>query len=843
MKRHVPCLIVLLSAAPAAAQERSRIRSFVEERCLDCHDGDGAKGGLDLSRLGLDLGDRKTFATWVKVHDRVARGEMPPGKAARPPKAEVAAFLAAVADPLVATDLARDAVEGRATRRRLNRYEYENTLRDLFQAPWLQVKDILPEDGEAFRFNKVGDALDVSHVQIAQYLAAAEYAMREVLSAEVDRPAPATTRYQARDMRSFTGLVWRKPHGGHVRNSFRVVDPATGEAEGIGFVHGTYEPVEPRFDRFHAPRAGRYRLRISARSVWVGAQQGPQWWAPDFERVSRGRRPEPVTLYAERPPTLLRRLGAFDAGPDAPTAELDVYLLAGETIRPDAARLFRSRPARSEGRPPGSAFHNPLATREGQPGVLYRWLEVEGPLADESSTAGRTLLFDELPVRALGKGRFEVTSPDPRGDARRLMDAFVRRAYRRPVAADETDRFVAGVLRALDDGVPFAEAMMAGYTAVLCSPPFVYLEEAPGPLDDRALAARLSYFLWNSPPDERLHAAAARGDLHRPAVLRGEAERLLDDPRARRFTDAFLDYWLDLRRASATSPDAVLYPDYNLDDLLVESATQETQLYFAELLRKDLPARNVIDSDFAMVNERLATLYGLPPPRSAPLGVALRRVSLPRGSLRGGLLTQASVLKVTANGTTTSPVIRGAWISERLLGVEIPPPPPGVPAIEPDIRGARTIREQLDKHRADRTCAGCHARFDPVGLALEGFDVFGGRRSRYRAMGDGPTLSEHFGKDGIRHEFHDGLPVDTTGALAGGARFRDVADLRRILLRDERQIARNLLRQLTVYATGAPVRFGDRPRIEELLDHAAPRRFGVRTLVLSLVDSPLFRNK
>jgi hypothetical protein len=166
-----------------------------------------------------------------------------------------------------------------------------------------------------------------------------------------------------------------------------------------------------------------------------------------------------------------------------------------------------------------------------------------------------------------------------------------------------------------------------------------------------------------------------------------------------------------------------------------------------------------------------------------------------------------------------------------------------VPAIEPDIRGARTIREQLEKHRADRTCAGCHAKFDPVGLALEAFDVFGGRRTRYRAMGDGPALSESFGKDGIRYEFHDGLPVDTTGALANGTRFRDVADLRRILLRDERQIARNLLRQLTVYATGAPVRFGDRPAIEELLDGAAPRRFGVRSLLLSLVDSPLFRNK
>jgi hypothetical protein len=849
--------------APATARPTpSRLRGFLEEHCLDCHDGPDAKGKLDLARLPLALDQAKSFATWVKVHDRVAAGEMPPGKRDRPPRAEVVAFLGALGEPLVAADQAREAAEGRSTRRRMNRYELENTLRELFGAPWLQVKDILPEDGEAHRFNKAGEALDVSHVQIAQILSAAEYAMDEVLAARPPGAAPRTERFYARDMPSFTGHFTRQG-AGHVRGSFPVLgndpqpdvrarkapvtagptDPATREREGVGFVHGTYEPVEPRFDRFRAPQPGRYRIRLHANSIWVGAQAAQMWWAPDFDNLSRGHRAEPITVYAERPPTLLRRLGAFDAGPDPTTVTFDVVLLQGETIRPDASRFFRSRPARTEGRPLGSAFRNPLATREGQPGVVYRWLEVEGPLPEDSGAAGRALLFDDLPIEELGQGRIQVTPRDARADATRLVRAFLGRAYRRPVQDAEVDRFAGGVRAALDAGAPFAEALRSGYAAILASPGFIYFDEPEGALDGHALAARLAYFLWNGPPDEALRAAATRGELQDPRRLRSEAERLLGDPRARRFVDAFLDYWLDLRRLGATSPDAVLYPDYALDDMLLESAKEETQLFFAELLRRDLPVRHVVASDFAMVNERLAELYGLPAPLTSSLGVGLRRVALPRGHVRGGLLTQASVLKVTANGTSTSPMVRGAWISERLLGVEVPPPPAGVPAVEPDIRGAETIRQQLEKHRADKSCASCHVKIDPAGLALEAFDVFGGARTRYRAMGEGPTPTTAWGKDGIRHEFHAALPVDPSGTLASGERFSDVQELKRIILRDERALARNLARQLTVYATGSAVRFADRPRLEALLDRARHGGYGVRSLVLALVESDLFRHK
>jgi hypothetical protein len=840
--------ILLASILWCAAQEPS---GFVEKYCAECHDAGTTKGGLNLAALKMEPNDARTFATWVKVHDRVRDREMPQEKKLQPTAAELEAFLKSVAEPLAAADRAREAAEGRSVRRRLNRAEYENTLRDLLGAPWLQIREMLPEDGESHRFNKSGEALDVSHVQMAQYLAAADAALHEVLATQIARPESTTTRYYTRDQRSFANkMKFNEFNRSPERATFPVLgfdpqpkvrsgdapvtvgtsNPALREKEALGVVAGAYEPLEPKFNEFKAPRAGRYRVRLYAQSVWVGPGKDPKWWVPDLDVVSRGRRSEPITLYSETPPRQLRRLGAFDVTPDPAVAELEVWLLQGETIRPDASRLFRSRPPN---------WHNPLATREGSPGVAYRWLEVEGPLIDVWPPAGHQLLFGDLPFKETGHGKIEIVTADPRGDADRLMRAFVRRALRRPPGEGDLARYLGVVHRALEAGLPFEEAMIGGYSAVLCSPAFVGLDERPGPLDDDALASRLSYFLWNSPPDDALRGAAGRGDLRDPAALRALASRLIDDPKSRRFIDAFIDYWLDLRKVNATSPDAALYPDYYLDDLLIESADEEPRAFFSELLHGDLPARNVVASDFVMVNERLANLYGLPDVE----GVALRRVSLPPGCVRGGFLTQAGVLKVTANGTTTSPVLRGAWVMERILGKPSPPPPPDVPAVEPDIRGATTIREQLARHRSLKTCATCHSKIDPAGFALESFDVFGGFRESYRALGQG-TPVKGFGKNGQPFEFHAGPKVDPAGELpGGGGSFRDVNELKALILKDERGVARNLVRQLVVFATGTPVRFGDRDRVEAILDRCTAGGYGVRSLIVELTASDLFRRK
>src|SRR5216117_1085108 len=740
MKVFARFTLLFAAAAPVMAGDLPRAtRLFVERHCVECHDADSKKGGLDLTVLKFDPANSTNFSRWVLVHDRVSDGEMPPKKKARPDSADAEAFIKSLASALTEAEEARAAKEGRATQRRLNRYEYENALRDLLHAPWLQVRNSLPEDGEANRFNKSGDALDVSHVQMARYLGAADYALRQAMASQADPPQPKVRRYYAREQRSYTGpMKFSVFNTAPERATFPVLgfegqpDVRAGNApitvgstnaelrelEGVGVVASAYEPIEPKFNQFRAPVAGHYKLRFNAYSVWVGPGPTNKWFIPNLDDISRGRRDEPVTITAETPPRLLRKLGDFDVTPEPGVHHLDVWLLAGEMIRPDAGRLFRSRPG-------AARWQNPLAQKDGQPAVVFRWLEVEGPIYDQWPPAGHKLLFGDLAMVNLkvvavedkpgetnrfGQRRFkpppgvEVISKKPMADAERLLRQFVWHAYRRPTDEAELKRFLPVVRSALKQGNNFTDAMIAAYTAVLCSPQFVYLEEKPGRLDDYALASRLAFFLWNSSPDDELRRCAEKNELHKPEVLRAQTKRLLADPKSRRFVDAFLDYWLDLRKIVATAPDANLYSDYYLDDLLTESSLEETRLFFAELLRDDLPARNIVASDFAMLNERLAAHHGLPPVQ----GVALRRTPLPRDNPRGGLMTQAAVLKVTANGTTTSPVLRGAWIMERILGQKPPPPPPSVPAVEPDIRGAVTIRQQLDKHRTLETCNACH---------------------------------------------------------------------------------------------------------------------------------------
>jgi hypothetical protein len=430
---------------------------------------------------------------------------------------------------------------------------------------------------------------------------------------------------------------------------------------------------------------------------------------------------------------------------------------------------------------------------------------------------------------------------DREGEAEVLVKRFVRRALRRPVSARDYELPLAIVRDKLGQGWEFSEAMIAAYRAVLCSPDFLLIDcrrkEGSPKLDGHGLASRLAYFLWASPPDEELTELALKGSLGEREVLRGQVERMLTDPRADRFVAHFLDYWLDLRNAELTQPDLNLYPEYKHLDL--ESMLAETRAYFREMIREDLGVAHVVDSDFAMLNSALAELYDLP----AVQGSAVRRVALPEDSVRGGLLTQASLLKITANGTTTSPVTRGVFVLDRLLGDPAPPPPEAVAAVEPDLSGATTIREQLAKHRADPSCASCHRKIDPPGFALESFDVRGAWRESYRAgIGEGVRRPETM-VNAKRVLYGYGPPVDSTGQMSDGRTFGGIKEFRVHLLRDERILARNLLERLIVYSTGSPVRFAEREDREAMLDRLADRQFGLRSMIHEVIQSDLFLDK
>jgi Protein of unknown function (DUF1592)/Protein of unknown function (DUF1588)/Protein of unknown function (DUF1585)/Protein of unknown function (DUF1587)/Protein of unknown function (DUF1595)/Planctomycete cytochrome C len=914
------CVAVSGSRAGAAQTfPADDVAAFTDRHCSSCHNDVDKESGLDLTNLKYNPADADNFTTWVKIHDRVSSGEMPPKEKKRPEGAELAAFTQSVSASLIAFEGETTSRLGRSVRRRLNRNEYESSLRDLLSAPWLLVKDQLPEDGEAAHFNKVSRALDVSHVHMQRYMRAADYAMRQVMAVKYSQPPTKTTRYYARNNFNFSNQ-----DGNPDRGRFPVLDsgpdlPALSriapltvgdadperrdrEAMAVTASH-FWTGFQSNWNQFQAPVTGRYNLKLSGYTIWVGPNGSrrpsnsflgnimkappntvvvvpPEWHRPNHADVTVGRRYEPVHVYAQFARSgSSSRIGQIDLTPEPNVYEMNnVMLTAGQGIIVDAVRFFRSRP----GFTAIDHYTNKLAQRDGMPGVAYRWMEVEGPLYDESTTAGYKLLFGDLPLvktegdkpgvevevmrvaqpvppgGAPGRGRgpqpaggrggaggivpvaVEVESVNPDQDAERLIGGFLARAYRRPSTERELQRFVGLFKDRYKAGLGFAGAMLASYTAVLASQEYVYLDEKPGKLDDYALATRLALFLWNSEPDLALRARAGKGELTRPDVLRAETERMLADSKASRFVDAFLDYWLEVRRLYDTTPDIAIHNDYYLDDVLLESSVEESRLFFTELLNKNLPARNIVDSDFTFVNDRLASHYSI----DGVVGGKMRRIALPADSVRGGVMTQAIVLKVTANGTTTSPVLRGKWIMERVVGFEIPPPPAAVPAVEPDIRGAVTIRQQLDKHRADESCAGCHKKIDAPGFALESFDVMGAWRDRYRALNSaGQTPERGFGQNGWPLAFYYGLPVDPSGATADGRPYKDVREFKALLLQDEPQIARNFAKQLSVFATGAPVRFSDRAKIEQILQKTTSSDHGIRSILHEVIQSELFLNK
>ncbi|NCA10297.1 DUF1592 domain-containing protein [bacterium] len=818
----------------------AHVLPLLESSCLDCHDADTAEGNLAIPALGTDLADASIREMFTLMHDRVAKGQMPPD-AGDLPDTERAALVAALAAFVEQADRADVMANGRVPLRRLNRHEYEQTLRDVLQLPNLDIGDRLPEDRTRDGFNKSAEGLDFSRIQLEATLDAADAALRAAVAEGVEPQAPDT--FTAVSTALFPGEAYGEPRAKFFAKDSKKVDkPEDDDAEvECAIFRSAYWPYHGYPRGFIAKRSGVYRVRFHARAVHQ---------MEDFTLVPAPR-PVPLTFRARAPsgPDVsgdVRAVGGlFDVAAEESDYETTVLLRKGQTI--EYSLLGLAVPL-AQNRNGGPLFYRfPPLPPGGQPGIAFKSLEIEGPLPPATwPPASHRVLFGDLPFRAAPAGAspaIEVLASDPEADARRLVRRFAA-ALARPLSEPDIAAYEDLIVTAIRGGAGFTQAMLAGYRALLCSPEFLYLEEPRGPEvpggfgDLVPLAQRLSYFLWDTRPDDELITAATSGDLGRPEVLHAAVDRLIDDPRFARFIANFTDYWLDLRNLRRDEPDIRLYPEYRFDDYLVESMGMETRAFVTAMIRDNMPVAAIIDNDFVFANDRLARHYGLEPLS----GHAVRKVAVPPGSPLGGLLTQAAIQKVTANGTNTSPVVRGAWVMTRLLGQPPPKPPESVPAVEPDIRGAKTIRDLLALHTKDASCASCHRLFDPVGFALENFDICGGWRERYRGMEEGEPVT---GIDRAGHDFAYRLaqPVDPQGSLPDGRTFSDIRSLKALLADSPRQLARNLLHQFTAYATGGPVRFSDRRDIEAILDACAGDGYRVRDLLHAFVASGIFRGR
>ena len=473
-------------------------------------------------------------------------------------------------------------------------------------------------------------------------------------------------------------------------------------------------------------------------------------------------------------------------------------------------------------------------------GVRVRKVLVEGPLESTWPPQRTRALFPGVKWEPVANGRYYkpgTTTPHYE-HIRDAVAALAPRAFRRPVTDKEIEDLTNLAVPSLNARRGFLASARVPLRAILISPETLFLTNETRPrestLTDNALASRLSYFLWRSPPDEELLQLASDGILSDTKTLDAQVSHMLSDERSDRFINEFLDQWLDLELVDATTPDKYLYPEY--DDVLRRAMLAETRLLFRHLIDEDLSIANLIESDFTFLNRKLAEHYGI----EGVDGEKMRKVTLDEDSIRGGILAHASIAKVTANGTVTTPVKRGSFVLTNLLGLPPNPPPPGAGSIEPDTRGATTISETLAKHQTVEACAVCHRRIDPPGFALECFDTVGTFRTRYR-ISKGVKRTADAGLRFLHKDYDPGGRVDCSGQTEDGFTFIDIRDFKRHLMKSKEQVARNLVSLLITFATGAEIQFADRQEVEAILHRHEAANYPLRRLIHEVVSSRMFQ--
>lgn len=787
----VPQLLLFIMpvlAGVAAADEPPQFaeaeRAFLQQYCLKCHSGADANAELSLEVFRDTQSVVQQRLATEKVMRVLTSREMPPPDAPQPDAAAVDAVLQKLTQVLDFHDRNAEPDPGRVTMRRLNRLEYRNTIRDLVGVQFDPAENF-PSDDIGHGFDNIGDVLTLSPILMERYLEAAETVMDKAIT-----PVPSAV------VKRRLASQYTEPASGEVQKQFMdggfrrlVSDGADGVATGPLHTPYKWEDGEYKF-RVRVYAKAESEQPVRAAILVQGAE---------LQEVSSEEQLQQISGAVRTPALILEQFEVTARDPEsAQVVEITVPQMAGR----DRMMIGQFQP------PEGSA-----------PTTLWvEYLALDGPL--DTRPASQRMLLDV---------------PEHVAEAERtafVLQRFLRRAWRRPVSAAEVERLAELVQQVTADGKPWEAGMQLALQAVLCSADFLFRverDEDPAAMQVRTLsqhqlATRLSYFLWSSMPDDELLELADQGQL--TAQLAPQVQRMLADAKSSVLVTSFAMQWLQLQRLELAEPDRTLFPMFN--DGLRRSMRRETELFIGSIITEDRSLLDLIAADYTFLNESLATLYGIRDTAGsreggAAGGTPIRgsefvRVALPGGD-RGGLLTQASILTVTSNPTRTSPVKRGRWVLEQILGAPPPPPPPNVPEL-PEGEGSvatGSLRERLEQHRENAACANCHARMDPIGFALENFDAVG----RYRT--------------------HDGeFEIDAAGELPDGTIVGGPADLQRVILSRRREFVRCVVEKLLVYSLGRGLEYYDRPVTESIIRKAEQMDFRFSSVITAIVQSEAF---
>ena len=818
-------LVGVATFAQAAESPGQKVFSqFAGKYCLKCHDTETQKGDREFASFKLPLATQAALITAKDIIDQLTLREMPPGKAEHHPSDdERLAMIRVLREGITGARGKIESTAARTVMRRLSNREYENTLATLFgrRVDTLGLTADFPKEKASEHIDTIGKSLVTSGFLLDQYFQAAN----RLVETRLGRPDMPPQSWH------FTGnFVQYEELSGPHKAAFNYKYLCLYEQPNTDTRQGGYGHIEDFLKGVPVP--GLYDIEVHAQALHRDTHYDPAIFGIDFsEPFLLGVVPGDATKNHIHYPQAIEPLLGQAVVPDEKPEwiKFRVWLEAGQTPRfifPNGP--YESRASISQinkryaddfqGRFAKAGIGRTHILKEGKlPHIRIGEIKIAGPFTEPGGSAEEIAVF--------GAKGFQ---------AKQALDqlyAFGARAFRHPLkSADRASIWQTYERRIAEQATP-RQAALDTLKMILCSPSFLYFSEITNEKETKLgahdLATRLSYALWTTPPDQELSAAAASKKLLTVPELRKQSSRLLADDRVAGFVNAFLDAWLNLRELGGMPPPRESTRVYYAENL-PEAMKTEVRLFFRHLLKENGSVRQFLEADYTFVDKRLAKLYNLPEQKTLRIADGFQRVSIVGNGQRGGLLGMAGVLTVSANGVETSPVTRGVWVSENILGIEPPPPPDVVPAIEPDVSGATTVRERLAKHRSDPTCNECHRKIDPLGFALESFDPIGRWRTAYAK----PKGNARAPK------------VDTSGEFGSGETYAGFDEFKRILASGRSEnFTRHLIKQFLSYASGRHMEAVDEFVVEDIFQSVKKDGYGLRTLIVECLASEIFRSR